>query len=977
MVTLGEFLDERYGPFESDNGDSIPVKDGTMEQVPHNDEESEESDNGDSIPVKDGTMEQVPHNDEESDGDDFQDDTDGPPPLNLRRREPTDYREESSSEEEGSDEEEEGWREEEKRRNIRMYHESQDRSNNRKSVLDRKKTKKTTVPARSEEKDADGKPKDWKTVARDRMNDQSSHLDDSMTVFVACTTIQNMTAWQRNFSMLFLFCSIQKIHPFETFTGLNGRRNQIALQELRDNDWIPPRCPNMENHLKVMMEEAHSMIEEAWNKKTRVVSDRHRYENMDVVRFGGCPPFKKFKEQVAFGRRMMHRIWYAYPGSEDDDVRNGVVAWMMRTLTNAKSNSDLELLVDQYVNRGIIQKLLKSGQTIVPSHLTAEPKSKAKRKHSLSVDEPPTKKPKLGQSEVIPCNDGKELPATETESCDDNTKETSNDNGVVTPATETESSDDNTKESSTEADGGPDGTLPTQTSDEDNNVATAGETNHVHETTDTTPDSENENNPTMVPTVTATPVRARTSVQVTPGTVNRTSIETTKTTVTKQLLIVTDELHDPQESSVAVANPDSKGAIEDRNNTQVTLKTVNTSNLERKPESKQCMPSSKPSLDPLNSMGSPKKFSKSVNAEDEAFLSIMNHLCQADPTLGHFLRVYMNTLREEKQESLMAYAIRGCLRDNMKDIWLDHHRVDGVDYNLTPPQCKGKNTAEYDAPGEHFVTMAKDVMHILNIFLNSCDHQGIEIDRWHWEFLMLQEMNLLGDEDHDTKNLAILVCLILSAATNDLSCISATIELHKAGYLSLEKLAKADWTELYVYTKQTGIGERRATYLIQAAQKILKEHKGRIPTTYAEIEAILGIGRKTGVLYLNEALGIFYGIGADKHVIQISYALGLFLRPKWHTGKKIDADHVENSLREWIEKCHFKRTNPLFGAFAQLMTQMLNTINTTQEKMNVRKMMVAMRDHIHRPYHVEMLWFIITRVRTHYTVNNLNIDKAH
>lgn len=168
------------------------------------------------------------------------------------------------------------------------------------------------------------------------------------------------------------------------------------------------------------------------------------------------------------------------------------------------------------------------------------------------------------------------------------------------------------------------------------------------------------------------------------------------------------------------------------------------------------------------------------------------------------------------------------------------------------------------------------------------------------------------------------------------------------------------------------------------------QFNGIIPTTVADLTKLPGVGRKTAILLLNEGYGFFAGIGTDIHVCHVAEALGLTCEPpaKKATAKKASAKnkasakkaskkakkaskkasalHVEASLSMWIP-CHsFKEVNPIFGSFAQLFTQDLATIKTKKQRDNLKIVIQTILQRIHSPYELELIWFIIARLRAHY-----------
>ena len=229
-------------------------------------------------------------------------------------------------------------------------------------------------------------------------------------------------------------------------------------------------------------------------------------------------------------------------------------------------------------------------------------------------------------------------------------------------------------------------------------------------------------------------------------------------------------------------------------------------------------------------------------------------------------------------------------------------------------------------------------------------------------------MDQLDTGDDELRRLAMLVCLILSAATSDRSCIESTGKLYRAGLLNVHKLAEGKLEEIKKHISKCGIQHKRAEHLVGMAVRLIELHDGRVPSNLEDLMNINGVGRKTAVLMRNEAFGFFSGIGTDKHVKEMSIALG-FIEKERNT---VTPEHAEAALRKWILQSQYKDTNKIFGSFAQLITQDFLVANSPEEMHRVHLLVRALCEYIHKPYHVKLLWFVIKRVRSHY---KSNVDK--
>lgn len=128
------------------------------------------------------------------------------------------------------------------------------------------------------------------------------------------------------------------------------------------------------------------------------------------------------------------------------------------------------------------------------------------------------------------------------------------------------------------------------------------------------------------------------------------------------------------------------------------------------------------------------------------------------------------------------------------------------------------------------------------------------------------ELNYVGP-------LQLLVATILSAQCTDVRVNLVTAELFKK-YKKAADFAQADIEQLSEEIKSTGFFRNKAANIISACQKIVQNHKRKVPDNMESLVALPGVGRKTANVLLGNAFGV-PGITTDTHVIRLSRILGL------------------------------------------------------------------------------------------------------
>ena len=113
----------------------------------------------------------------------------------------------------------------------------------------------------------------------------------------------------------------------------------------------------------------------------------------------------------------------------------------------------------------------------------------------------------------------------------------------------------------------------------------------------------------------------------------------------------------------------------------------------------------------------------------------------------------------------------------------------------------------------------------------------------------------------------LLICVILSAQATDISVNKATTKLFKVANTP-ETIARLKESGLKPYIRTIGLYNSKAKNIIKTCNILLSKHKGQIPNTREELEALPGVGRKTANVVLNTAFGE-PTIAVDTHIFRL------------------------------------------------------------------------------------------------------------
>ena len=159
------------------------------------------------------------------------------------------------------------------------------------------------------------------------------------------------------------------------------------------------------------------------------------------------------------------------------------------------------------------------------------------------------------------------------------------------------------------------------------------------------------------------------------------------------------------------------------------------------------------------------------------------------------------------------------------------------------------------------------------------------------------------------KDYEFLIAIVLSSQTTD-KRVNKVTEVLFSKYDSLDKLSKADISDIENIIREIGTFRRKSIYVRDIALKLVHDGYGYIPNNRKYIESLPGVGRKTANVFLsniyNEA-----AIAVDTHVSRVSKRLGLAMNSD-------DVNVIEKKLEKKIPKDKWGKVHHqivLFGRY--------------------------------------------------------------
>jgi endonuclease-3 len=133
----------------------------------------------------------------------------------------------------------------------------------------------------------------------------------------------------------------------------------------------------------------------------------------------------------------------------------------------------------------------------------------------------------------------------------------------------------------------------------------------------------------------------------------------------------------------------------------------------------------------------------------------------------------------------------------------------------------------------------------------------------------------------------VLILTILSAQTTDRAVLLVKKPLFSR-YRTPAALANADIPDVEKIIHSLGFYHAKARHTIAAAQMVVSEFGGIVPSTMEGLLKLPGVGRKTANIVLYHALGKNEGIAVDTHVKRLAQRIGF--------SKNRDQDRIEQDL---------------------------------------------------------------------------------
>jgi endonuclease-3 len=147
----------------------------------------------------------------------------------------------------------------------------------------------------------------------------------------------------------------------------------------------------------------------------------------------------------------------------------------------------------------------------------------------------------------------------------------------------------------------------------------------------------------------------------------------------------------------------------------------------------------------------------------------------------------------------------------------------------------------------------------------------------------------------------LLVAVILSAQCTDKRVNQTTPSIFSK-YPTPQKMAKAEFEELFPLIKSISYPNNKTKHLIGMANMLMDKFAGQVPMTVDELVQLPGVGRKTANV-ITSVIDEQPNMAVDTHVFRVSKRLGL-VDQKLSTPLAVEKELVKNIPTAMIHKAH-------------------------------------------------------------------------
>ncbi len=151
---------------------------------------------------------------------------------------------------------------------------------------------------------------------------------------------------------------------------------------------------------------------------------------------------------------------------------------------------------------------------------------------------------------------------------------------------------------------------------------------------------------------------------------------------------------------------------------------------------------------------------------------------------------------------------------------------------------------------------------------------------------------------HHKDAYTLLVSVVLSAQSTDAGVNKVTPRLWQLGDTPAE-IAKVSVEKIREIIRPVGLSPQKAKAISELSGLLVARHGGQVPRTFAELEALPGVGHKTASVVMSQAFGV-PAFTVDTHIHRLAW--------RWKLSDGSSVEQTERDLKRLFPEAHW---NPL------------------------------------------------------------------
>ena len=124
-----------------------------------------------------------------------------------------------------------------------------------------------------------------------------------------------------------------------------------------------------------------------------------------------------------------------------------------------------------------------------------------------------------------------------------------------------------------------------------------------------------------------------------------------------------------------------------------------------------------------------------------------------------------------------------------------------------------------------------------------------------------------------TNNFTLLISVLLSAQCTDLNVNNVTKDIYPK-YNKPEHFVKLGRKKIAKLIKSIGLFRVKSKSIYFLSKQLIEKHNGKVPKTFAELEALPGVGHKTASVVMSQGFG-YPAFPVDTHIHRLAQRWGL------------------------------------------------------------------------------------------------------